>query len=91
MARVIPYTEAKGEEDIIQPLLKHVQRLHGLPLVHPTDQHGNFTGESTKKHFKAQKRRMIVLLSSGATAENGRTSYTTPNTYSYSFAQYRRQ
>ena len=37
MAHFIPCTEKKGEEDITELHLKHVWKLHGLPLVHSSD------------------------------------------------------
>src|SRR5882757_4528458 len=32
--------------------LKHVWKHHGLPLVHSTDHHGNFTSDHVRKLFK---------------------------------------
>ena len=52
MAHLIPCTEKKGEEDITELHLKHVWKLHGLPLIHSSDRHGNFTSEFTRKLFK---------------------------------------
>jgi transposase InsO family protein len=52
MAHFVPCTEAKGEEDIIDLHLKHVWKHHGLPLVHSTDRHGNFSSDYIKKLFK---------------------------------------
>jgi len=52
MAHFVPCTEAKGEEDITEMHLKHVWKLHGLPLIHSTDRHGNFTSEFTRKLFR---------------------------------------
>jgi len=52
MAHFIPCTEAKREEDIVELHLKHVWKHHGLPLVHSTDRHGNFTSDYVKKLFK---------------------------------------
>jgi transposase InsO family protein len=51
-AHFIPCTEEKGEEDIVELHLKHVWWYHGLPIVHSTDRHGNFTGDYVRKLFK---------------------------------------
>jgi transposase InsO family protein len=53
MAHFIPTTEKAGEEDLVNLHLKHVWKLHGTPLVHSTDRHGNFTSKYTQRMFKA--------------------------------------
>lgn len=53
MAHFIPTTERVSEEDLIDLHLKHVWKLHGLPLVHSTNRHGNFTLKYIQKMFKA--------------------------------------
>ena len=53
MAHFIPMTEKVSEEDLIDLHMKNVWKHHGLPLVHLTDQHGNFTSKYVQKMFKA--------------------------------------
>ena len=53
MVHFVPTTEMVSEEDLIDLHLKHVWKLHGLPLVHSTDQHRNFTSKYVQKMFKA--------------------------------------
>jgi len=53
MAHFIPTMEKVGEEDPIDIHMKHVWKLHSLPLIHSTDQHGNFTLKYIQKMFKA--------------------------------------
>ena len=53
MAHFIPTTERVSEEDLIDIHLKNVWKLHGLPLIHSTDRHGNFTSKYVQKMFKA--------------------------------------
>ena len=53
MAHFIPTTEKVSEEDLIDIHLKNVWKLHGLPLIHSTDRHGNFTSKYVQKMFRA--------------------------------------
>ncbi len=53
MAHFIPTTERVSEEDLIDIHLKNIWKLHGLPLIHSTDRHGNFTLKYVQKMFKA--------------------------------------
>ena len=53
MAHFIPTTEKVSEEDLIDLHMKNVWKHHGLPLVHSTDRHGNFTSKYVQKMFKA--------------------------------------
>ena len=53
MAHFIPMTEKVSEEDLIDIHMKNVWKHHGLPLIHSTDQHGNFTLKYIQKMFKA--------------------------------------
>ena len=53
MAHFIPTTEKVSEEDLIDIHLKNIWKLHGLPLIHSTDRHGNFTLKYVQKMFKA--------------------------------------
>jgi transposase InsO family protein len=54
MAHFMPTTEAKNtKEDLINLHLKHVWKLHRLPLIYSTDQHGTFMSKYTRKMLKA--------------------------------------
>ena len=53
MAHFIPTMERVSEKDLIDLHLKHVWKLHSLPLVHSTNQQGNFTLKYVQKMFKA--------------------------------------
>jgi len=53
MAHFIPTTEKASEEDLIDLHMKNVWKHHGMPLIHSTDWHGNFTSKYTRKMFKA--------------------------------------
>jgi len=53
MAHFIPTTEKASEEDLVDLHMKHVWKLHGTPLVHSTNRHGNFTLKYTQRMFKA--------------------------------------
>ena len=53
MAHFIPTTEKALEEDLIDLHMKNVWKHHGLPLVHSTDRHGNFTSKYIQKMFKS--------------------------------------
>ena len=53
MAHFIPTMEKVSEEDLIDLHMKNVWKLHGLPLIHSTDRHGNFTSKYVQKMFKA--------------------------------------
>ena len=53
MAHFMPTTEKANEEDLIDLHIKNVWKLHGTPLIHSTDRHGNFTSKYVQKMFKA--------------------------------------
>ena len=53
MAHFIPTTEKASEEDLIDLHLRHMWKLHGTPLIHSTDHHGNFTSKYVQKMFAA--------------------------------------
>ena len=53
MAHFIPTTEKVLEEDLIDIHMKNVWKHHGLPLIHSTDCHCNFTSKYVQKMFKA--------------------------------------
>ena len=53
MAHFIPTTEKVSEEDLIDIHMKNVWKHHGLPLIHSTDRHRNFTLKYMQKMFKA--------------------------------------
>ena len=53
MAHFIPTTEKTGEDNLVDLHMKHVWKLHGIPLIHSTNRHGTFTSRVTRKMFKA--------------------------------------
>jgi len=53
MAHFILTTEKAGEDNLVNLHMKHVWKLHGIPLIHSTDWHGTFTSKDTRKMFKA--------------------------------------
>jgi transposase InsO family protein len=53
MAHFIPTTEKASEDDLIDLHMRNVWKLHGMPLIHSTDRHGNFTSKYIRKMFKA--------------------------------------
>jgi hypothetical protein len=53
MAHFIPTTEKASEDDLIDLHMRNVWKLHGMPLIHSTDRHGNFTSKYIWKMFKA--------------------------------------
>jgi hypothetical protein len=53
MAHFIPTTEKASEDDLIDLHMRNVWKLHGMPLIHSTNQHGNFTLKYIRKMFKA--------------------------------------
>src|ERR1700748_1758485 len=53
MAHFIPTTERVSEEDLIDLHMKYVWKHHGLPMVHSTDRHSNFTSKYIQKMFRA--------------------------------------
>ena len=53
MAHFMPTTEKANEEDLVDLHIKNVWKLHGLPLIHSTDRHGNFTSKYIQKMFKS--------------------------------------
>ena len=53
IAHFIPTTEKASEEDLINLHMKNIWKHHGLPLIHSTNRHVNFTSKYVQQMFKS--------------------------------------